>query len=74
MFITILSCKEEQQLRNLLVVKISSVNSQESDAGLNPKSKVDSDGRNPPVLTIIVAMVVLFLFPWVLVSLIFYFQ
>ena len=74
MFITILACKEEKQLRKLLVVKISSVNSQESDAGLNPKSKVDSDGRNPHVLTFIAAMVVLFLFSWVLGSLVLYFQ
>ena len=74
MFITILPCKEEKQLRKLLVVKISSVNSQKSDARLNPESKVDSDGRNPPVLTIIAAMVVLFLFSWVLGSLILYFQ
>ena len=74
MFITILACKEEKQLRKLLVVKISSVNSQKSDVGMNPKSKVDSDGRNPHVLTLIAAMVVLFLFPWVLVFLIFHFQ
>ena len=74
MFNRILACKEEQQLRKLIVVKFSSINSQESDAGLNLESKVDSDGRNPHVLTIIVAMVGLFLFAWVLGSLILYFQ
>ena len=74
MFIKILAFKEEQQLRKLLVVKFSSINSQESDAGLNPESKVDSDGRNTSVLTIIASMVVLFLFSWVLGSLILYFQ
>ena len=74
MFNTILACKEEQQLRKLIVVKFSSINSQESDAGLNLGSKVDSDGRNTSVITIIASMVVLFLFSWVLGSLTLYFQ
>ena len=70
MFIAVLSCKEEWQLRKMLAVKFSSTDSQESDSGLNPESKVDDDGINPPVLTIIAGIVVFILFAWVLGSIV----